>query len=66
MIPTSEIYSYLGACFGLLEKFEIALFYLELSYNLNEDGHFDIELFSLYVTVLTALEYIDADFFETI
>lgn len=66
LIPTSEVYSYLGACFGLLQKFEIALFYLELSYNLNDNGHFDMELFSLYTTVLTALEYIDIDYFETI
>ena len=60
--PTSEIYSYLGACFGLIQKFEITLFYLELSANLNYDGHFDLELFSLYLPVLTALEYIDEDY----
>ena len=60
--PTSEVYSYIGACFGLIQKFEITLFYLELANNLNYDGHFDLGLFSLYLPVLIALEYIDEDY----
>lgn len=61
--PTSKIYSILGACFGLLQNFEIALFYLELAYNLNGDGHYDLELFSLYPYALSELNYIDFDYF---
>lgn len=50
--PTSEVYLYTGACFGAIQKFEIALFYLELANNLNYNGHIDLEIFSLYFTII--------------
>ena len=66
LAPSSEIYSYLGACFGSLQKFEIAIFYLELANNLNYDGHFDMGLFSLYVMTLVGGGYIDEDYLKEI
>lgn len=56
--PTSEVYMFAAACFGLIECPDESLFYLNLASNICEKSEF-FKIYDLYFSLLLAFEYID-------
>ena len=55
--PTSELYMFVSACFGLLKHPDESILYLFLALNISEEHEF-FKIYSLYFSLLTAFGYI--------
>lgn len=59
--PTSEVYMFAAACFGLLKHPDESLFYLNLATNICNEFEF-FKLYNLYFSLLFAFGHIDNEY----